>query len=222
MTELTKRIEELKSVAPESAKELLEQIEQLSSDSYTEKEVEDLVLQFDPVEIKEDTQEWQDFRDLQHDIVSYFNAEVEIVTIGVYEKDNGFEIEAIENGETYKVYAQFPNCSESEHSFLSDHTDQRILNKIIEAADSMHSNTDYAFWSKLGSICDYEYKEITTNYEYYVVVEKGDVENYFFAKESRYSDYYNVFMISELDEHDLEDEELMEKLNSLLKELQNQ
>lgn len=141
---------------------------------------------------------------------------VEINSISVFEKDNGFEIEATANGETYKVYAQLPDCPDSEHSFLDDNDDEEILNQIIGAAREEHGNMDYAVYLKLGAIVDY--KEAEHN-DYYVIVDGQDVDNFFFAKKSRYSDYYNTFIFDDLDEYDHEDEVLMGRLIEMKREL---
>jgi len=189
-----------------------------NTEGYSKREIEKLnELANAAIENPEDCQEIQNVCErIQRDFDS--SAEVEITSFSVYEKDNGFEIVATKNGIAYKVYAQLPDCPDSEHSFLDDNNDEEILEKIVAKVSELNGNLDLSVWCKLGSVCNYSHKEYN---DYYVAVDDSDSDNYVFAKESRYSDYYNTFMLSDLDEHDNEDEELMQKLNELLKELQN-
>lgn len=144
----------------------------------------------------------------------------EIKSISVYEQDNGFEIVATVDGEEYKVYGQLPDCPDSQHSFLDGNDEDEnseILNAIVGAADDEHSNFDFSVFCKLGHMGGYRYEKYG---RYYVVVDETDIDEYFFAKESPYSDYYNTFMLADLDEGDYHDEGLMEKLHEIRKELQ--
>ncbi len=145
---------------------------------------------------------------------------VEIKSIDVFEKDNGFEIIAKVNEKEYKVYAQLPDMAESEHAFIGENSgDDEMLQSIVDKAGESYSHFGFSVFSKLGFICNYEYKDYLN--DYYVVVEKDNTDNYFFAKESRYNDYYNMFMFDDLSFEEAFDDELMTELRSLLTDLQS-
>lgn len=148
---------------------------------------------------------------------------MEILNITNYNIGSGIEVEVKKDGEEYRAYLQLPDCGDSQHSFLDETDDSwededgnSLLTLIVAEVQSKYSNLDLIALTEIGTL-NYESEEEDGSY---VIVDKEDDDNFKFMQDSPYSSYYNTFLLKDIEDEDYSrDENLRDKLNSMLKTL---